>query len=87
MFHIEDSCASPFARKDHFRADHGRNPCGIGNGLGTYFFKALFMVANVVNVHSLELAVLDSGDDVADAGFSPGRLAQVPGAMRVIPTF
>ena len=40
------------------------------------------MVANVVNVHSLELAVLDSGDDVADAGFSPGRLAQVPGVRQ-----
>lgn len=78
LLHVEDASAGPFARKDHFRADHGRNPRGVGDGLGSNFFKAFFMVADVVDVHGLELAVLGSGDDVADAGFSFRGLAQVP---------
>lgn len=82
LLHVEDSGTGPFACEDHFRADHGGNSRGVGDGLGAYFLKAFFVVANVVDVHGLEFAVLDAGDDVADAGFSLGRLAKVSGVRQ-----
>lgn len=78
LLHVEDASAGPFAVKVISAAVMAGTPVAVGDGLGSNFFKAFFMVADVVDVHGLELAVLGSGDDVADAGFSFRGLAQVP---------
>lgn len=82
LFHVENACAGPFAREDHFRTDHGGYSGGVGDGLGAYFFKALFMITDVIDIDGFELTMFDSCDDVADAGFSFGAFAQISGVRK-----
>ncbi len=62
----------PFARKEHKRAAHSGNTCGVAYGLALYLTVAFLVIANVVDVVSLVLAVFFAREDAADVGLSVG---------------
>ena len=77
LFHVPDAGFAPFSFEHLLGSDHGGHTSGVGNGLGADLGKALFVIADVIDVDRLWLAVLEAGDDVSDAGFALGGYAEV----------
>lgn len=77
LFHVPDAGFAPFSFEHLLGSDHGGYTSGVGNGLGADLGKALFVIADVIDVDRLWLAVLEAGDDVSDAGFALGGYAEV----------
>lgn len=79
LLDVPNTRAAPMLRENLSRPDHGRDACGIGNGLRADLREAFLVIADVVNVDCLGFAAFETRDDVADAGAAFGGLAEISG--------
>jgi hypothetical protein len=79
LLDVPDAGLGPAAGEHLFRADHGGDAGGVGDGLGSDLREAGLVVADVVDVDCFGRSVFDAGDHVADAGPAFGGLAEVAG--------
>ena len=77
LLDVPNSGFFPKFREDLLGTNHRWDAGGVGNGLRADFREAFFVIADVVDVDRLGFTVLETGDDISDAGAAFGGLAEV----------
>ena len=70
LFHIPNARFFPETLEYHLSPNHRRNTCGVADRLAGDFFKALLVVATVIDEDSLFLAVFVTHYIATDAGLT-----------------